>query len=137
MTFQDKLKKMRQSRGWSQNRVAIAILDYPEVQVSKSKISDWEIGKFLPNLREIAVLSRVFGVAPQYWIVDEMEDPNPPYLSKDDEMTLRITRAAKVTPDQLIEILLKGREVASPTVSTREVAPKQGEVGPKKPPRRG
>jgi transcriptional regulator with XRE-family HTH domain len=135
MTFPEKLKKMRQSRGWSQNRVAIAILDHPEVQVSKSKVSDWEVGKYLPNLKEIAVLSRIFEVAPQYWVLDEMEDPHEPHLTKDQEMVLRVVKAAHISPDDLIEILLKGRQVASPTVSTHEVTPKQ--AGPKKPPERG
>ncbi|WP_339230892.1 helix-turn-helix domain-containing protein [Oceanobacillus sp. FSL K6-2867] len=61
MIFNDRLKKEREKRGWSQTDLA------EKIHVSRQSVSKWETGKNYPSIEIIIVLSDLFGIT-----IDEM-----------------------------------------------------------------
>lgn len=56
-----KLKQLRKTRGLTQDQVS------ERVDISRSTISNYEIGRRTPNLRDLSALANVFGVGLDYF----------------------------------------------------------------------
>lgn len=61
MIFNERLKKEREKRGWSQTDLA------EKIHVSRQSVSKWETGKNYPSIEIIIELSDLFGIT-----IDEM-----------------------------------------------------------------
>ncbi|API94245.1 helix-turn-helix domain-containing protein [Virgibacillus pantothenticus] len=77
MLFRDKLKKEREERGWSQDRLA------EKIYVSRQSISKWETGKNYPSIELIIELSDLFDIT-----IDEL-------LRSDEDLTEKIIQDSK------------------------------------------
>lgn len=97
MRFGQKLAKLRNSMGWSQERLHEILGD-----ISKSKISDWEVGRFQPNRIEVARLADLFGVDVEYLVRDEVEHPHRSETTPEQKMILRVVGALNLSLDDVI-----------------------------------
>ena len=74
MTFQEKLYRLRKERGLSQERLA------RELGVSRQAISRWELGEVVPDTANVLALCRVFGVAADTLLREDLlsaREPEP------------------------------------------------------------
>lgn len=53
-SFGERLKRVREARGWSQERVGF------ELEVTKATVSKWETGRAEPSLDNLAKIHRLF-----------------------------------------------------------------------------
>lgn len=67
----DKLVRLLASRRLSRRRVAELL------EVSRTKVSDWTLGKYVPDLAEAAELARILGVSVDYLAYDELDAGDP------------------------------------------------------------
>ncbi|MDD6919773.1 MAG: helix-turn-helix transcriptional regulator [Eubacteriales bacterium] len=68
MILADKILKLREQNGWSQDELA------EKLNVSRQSISKWEMGQSVPGLDRILQMSEIFGVTTDYLVKDELED---------------------------------------------------------------
>ena len=69
MILADKLILLRKRAGWSQEELA------QQLDVSRQAVSKWEGAQSIPDIHKILQLSRLFGVATDYLLRDELEEP--------------------------------------------------------------
>jgi len=67
MNIGDKICKLRQKNGWSQDELA------EKLSVSRQSISKWESGKALPDSNKIILLSELFSVTADFLLKDSEE----------------------------------------------------------------
>lgn len=67
MKFEEKIVKLRKSKGLSQEELA------EKLGVSRQAVSRWELGSTTPDLTNLKQLSEVFGVSADYLIHDDYE----------------------------------------------------------------
>ncbi|RWR08112.1 helix-turn-helix domain-containing protein [Siminovitchia fortis] len=77
MLFNDRLKKEREKRGWSQTDLA------EKIHVSRQSVSKWETGKNYPSIEVIINLSDLFGIT-----IDEL-------LRSDKELKEKVIQDSK------------------------------------------
>lgn len=70
MTFGEKLKILRKSKGMSQEQLAA------QITVSRQAISKWELGESLPDTENVIQLSKLFRVSIDYLLKDEFQSDN-------------------------------------------------------------
>ena len=63
-----KLKQLRKSKGLTQEQVS------EKVDITRSTISNYEIGRRTPHLKDLSALAGVFGVGLDYFGVSEKDD---------------------------------------------------------------
>ena len=71
-TFGSRLRRFREARGWSQERVGF------DLEVSKATISKWETGRAEPRLAHLAKIRRLYasdGLTLDYLIDDAYATP--------------------------------------------------------------
>lgn len=69
MTIGDKMKQLRQSIGWSQQRFADELGEYPAQQISR-----WEVGDARPGYYALVKLHRIYKTqVPNYKAEDLLE----------------------------------------------------------------
>ena len=87
MILADKLILLRKRAGWSQEELA------QQLDVSRQAVSKWEGAQSIPDIHKILQLSRLFGVATDYLLRDELEEPEGEALpAAPDEPGLRRVR---------------------------------------------
>ena len=74
MNIGDKICKLRQKNGWSQDELA------EKLSVSRQSISKWESGKVLPDSNKIILLSELFSVTADFLLKDS-EESVPDFVS--------------------------------------------------------
>ncbi|GEM_PF-73201 len=67
MNISDKIYKLRQEKGWSQDELA------EKLTVSRQSVSKWESGKSVPDSDKIVLLSELFSVSADYLLKDSGE----------------------------------------------------------------
>ena len=67
MILADKIIRLRQKNGWSQEELA------EKMNVSRQAVSKWEGAQTVPDLEKILCLARLFGVTTDYLLKDELE----------------------------------------------------------------
>ncbi len=67
MRFEEKIVKLRKSKGLSQEELA------EKLGVSRQAVSRWELGSTTPDLSNLKQLSEVLGVSADYLIHDDYE----------------------------------------------------------------
>ncbi|WP_235069853.1 helix-turn-helix domain-containing protein [Turicibacter sp. TJ11] len=65
MVLGEKLKRLRKSRGLSQEQLAA------ELNVSRQSISKWELGESKPEIENLIALSDYYGVSLDYLLRDQ------------------------------------------------------------------
>lgn len=60
MTFDEKLLRLRRSRGWTQEELA------DKIDVTRQALSKWESGAALPDTKNVVALANLFGVTTDY-----------------------------------------------------------------------
>ena len=68
MILADKIIRLREKNGWSQENLA------DKMNVSRQAVSKWEGAQTIPDLEKILQLSILFGVTTDYLLKDEIED---------------------------------------------------------------
>lgn len=63
-----KLKQLRKTRGLTQDQVS------ERVEISRSTISNYEIGRRTPSLRDLSALADVFGVGLDYFGISPKDE---------------------------------------------------------------
>lgn len=63
-----KLKQLRKSRGMTQEQVA------EKVDITRSTISNYEIGRRTPHLKDLSALAEVFGVGLDYFGISPKDE---------------------------------------------------------------
>ena len=63
-----KLKQLRKSRGLTQEQVA------EKVEITRSTISNYEIGRRTPHLKDLSALASVFGVGLDYFGISAKDE---------------------------------------------------------------
>lgn len=63
-----KLKQLRKSKGWTQEDVAA------KVDITRSTISNYEIGRRTPHLKDLSALAGVFGVGLDYFGISPKDE---------------------------------------------------------------
>lgn len=63
-----KLKQLRKSKGMTQEDVAA------KVDITRSTISNYEIGRRTPHLKDLSALASVFGVGLDYFGITQKDD---------------------------------------------------------------
>lgn len=63
-----KLKQLRKSKGWTQEQVA------EKVDVTRSTLSNYEIGRRTPHLKDLSALAGVYGVGLDYFGIAKKDD---------------------------------------------------------------
>ena len=79
MNISEKIKKLRQDKGWSQTQLA------QKLNTQSQNVSRYERGVFTPSTEALAKFAEVFGVSVDYLINDEAEDSNV-YQIKDKQL---------------------------------------------------
>lgn len=77
MNFNDRIKKEREKKGWSQAELA------EKIHVSRQSVSKWETGKNYPSIEVIIDLSDLFGIT-----IDEL-------LRSDEELKEKVIQDGK------------------------------------------
>jgi transcriptional regulator with XRE-family HTH domain len=96
MTFDQKLIKLCEERGWKQANLARAV-----DSVSRNTVSRWWNGEIKPFDDEALKLARILGVSLDYLADDELDEaPAPPVLPPDEQFVLRVYRNLKADPAQ-------------------------------------
>ncbi len=67
MNFSQKLKRLRQEKNWSQEKLA------EEIGVKRLAINKYESGQTKPSAETLQRISEVFGVSIDYLLADESE----------------------------------------------------------------
>ena len=77
MTFSEKLLELRKRQGMSQEELA------EKLEVSRQAVSRWEQGSAMPDVINLARISKLFGVTADYLINDEItSDREVPIVKK-------------------------------------------------------
>ena len=77
MTFSEKLLELRKKQGMSQEELA------EKLEVSRQAVSRWEQGSAMPDVINLARISKLFGVTADYLINDEItSDREVPIVKK-------------------------------------------------------
>jgi transcriptional regulator with XRE-family HTH domain len=92
MEFAAKLRRLCRLKGVSARKLAEDLGD-----VSKSKVSDWKKGTYVPDIREAVRLARYFDVSIAYLARDEIEEEDADGLAEDEREVLILYRALKST----------------------------------------
>ncbi|SHO49205.1 helix-turn-helix domain-containing protein [Anaerocolumna xylanovorans] len=71
MKFADKLERLRKTRGLSQENIA------EKCHVSRQAVSKWESGNSLPDIDNLIIIGRLFGVSLDYLVNDKIEEVIP------------------------------------------------------------
>ena len=79
MNISEKIKKLRQEKGWSQTQLA------QKLNTQSQNISRYERGVFTPSTEALAKFAEVFGVSVDYLLSDESEDAGA-YKIKDKQL---------------------------------------------------
>ena len=83
MTFGEKLLRLRQQRGLSQEALA------RELDVSRQAISRWELGEVAPDTANVLAVCRLFGVSADYLLRDECDREEDAPVVRQAEQSLR------------------------------------------------
>lgn len=67
MTFQERLRQLRLSRGWSQEELA------NQLSLSRQAVQKWESGASKPDMENLVTLSRLFGVSLDWLVTGETQ----------------------------------------------------------------
>lgn len=70
MTLGEKIMRLRQSRGLSQEELG------EKMGVSRQAVSKWETGQAVPDVDKIIQMSEIFGVTTDYLLKDEINSTN-------------------------------------------------------------
>lgn len=114
--FGDRLRKYREARGWSQERVGF------ELEVTKATVSKWETGRAEPSLDNLVKIRRLyapygatldqliddgFAVAEPLWVGEASAAPSPRVARSSEEMALLMRFRGLAAPRQrgLLELL--------------------------------
>lgn len=93
MELAERLKYEREERKLSQSFVA------KELNISRQVLSKWELGKSIPDLEMIQLLSEFYNFS-----IDELLNKTPP-----EKTTSSILETiSKMTPEDIIELLILG-----------------------------
>lgn len=65
MMFDEKLLKLRRSRGWTQEELA------DKIDVTRQTLSKWESGAALPDTKNVVALANLFGVTTDYLLCED------------------------------------------------------------------
>jgi len=68
MNISEKIRKLRQEKGWSQTQLA------KKLNTQSQNISRYERGVFTPSTEALAKFAEVFGVSVDYLLNDDAED---------------------------------------------------------------
>lgn len=103
MSFEKRIKQLREQRSASQQDIADAI------KVARATYSNWELGKSDPDLGDINKLAEYYQMSPAELISSDnlaMNKPIVPYKFKDDNDIIPRDIDPKVKPEKLREVLL-------------------------------
>lgn len=103
MSFDARIKQLREQNGASQQDVADAI------KVARATYSNWELGKREPNLSEINSLAEYYQISPAELIsgdVMAVNEPVAPYKFEEKLDIIPRDVDPKVKPEKLREVLL-------------------------------
>jgi len=70
MNISEKIKKLRQEKGWSQTQLA------KKLNTQSQNISRYERGVFTPSTEALTKFAEVFGVSVDYLLNEEVENAN-------------------------------------------------------------
>ncbi|HEX3047005.1 MAG TPA: helix-turn-helix transcriptional regulator [Bacillota bacterium] len=79
MNISEKIKKLRQDKGWSQTQLA------QKLGIPSQNVSRYERGVFTPATEALAKFAEVFGVSVDYLLSEELEDAGA-YKIKDKQL---------------------------------------------------
>lgn len=99
MTFGEKLQKLRQKAGMSQDALA------ERLDVSRQAVSRWELGEVVPDTANVLGVSRIFGVSTDYLLLDECDGEGDTPAAKTAERSLR-ERQMAVGAGMMCRVLL-------------------------------
>ena len=103
MSFDLRIKQLREQKGVSQQDIADAI------KVARATYSNWELGKRDPGLSEVNRLAEYYQISPAELISSYalmINEPIAPYKFKDDDDIIPRDINPKVKPEKLREVLL-------------------------------
>lgn len=124
MEFPAKLTKLVEGCGLSHRALGRAVNGQ-----SASTVGRWMAGQSKISLQDAAKLARVLGVSLDYLGNDEQDRPDPPIISEDEAVLLRVFRASGLSVDEAIA-LFTGRAAAVGPARVVRVVPMEGPFGP-------
>jgi transcriptional regulator with XRE-family HTH domain len=92
--FGDKLRRLRKSRGWSQDELGAGI------GIHGRHVGKYEAGRVLPNAETLLRLARLLAVSVDYLLRDEITDDEDASTALHDLQLLRLFTALEQMPDQ-------------------------------------
>lgn len=119
MNISEKIKKLRQDKGWSQTQLA------KKLNIPSQNVSRYERGVFTPATEALAKFAEVFGVSVDYLLSEESEDSGA-YKIKDKQLQRYFEEADQLdeedkdTIKSLIDAVLVRNKVKSLTSSEKK-----------------
>jgi transcriptional regulator with XRE-family HTH domain len=110
MKISEKIKKLRQEKGWSQTQLANKLGIHPQ------HVSRYERGVFTPSAETLTKIGEVFGVSADYLLNEETNDSTG-YLIKDKQLQRyleevdKLSEADKTLIKEVIESVLVRNKV--------------------------
>lgn len=89
MNISEKIRKLRQDKGWSQTQLA------KKLNIPSQNVSRYERGVFAPSTEAMAKFAEVFGVSVDYLLSEELEDAGA-YKIKDKQLQRYFEEADKL-----------------------------------------
>jgi transcriptional regulator with XRE-family HTH domain len=111
--FAEKLRRLCAAKGWAQARILTLVPD-----VSKSTVSTWFAGRYVPDLYQALTIANELGVSVDYLAddsIDEPPAPPAPEINDDERFVVTLYRDLGLTRAEAARALMRAEREAPVT----------------------